>query len=693
MLKILSKGILSIPNLNLFIKEELDSYNFSKKIDAIAGWGHKASAKKAIALSKRLNVPYIALEDGFVRSFDLGVNNALPMSLSVDTSGCYYDASSISGIEKLIANREWYTDDLTKEAELLISKIKKHEISKYNLSKDIDLSFDIFKDTKDKRLLIIDQTKNDASLLLGAVSDDINDRIIDEILKNYKDYSIFLKVHPDVLCGKKEGLININILKESLDVKVISDNYNAIALLKCFDTVFTATSQMGFEALLLGLEVHCFGVPFYSGYGLTRDHKEHQKIVYRQKFLNVDVKTLFAAAYLKLCRYINPITKQRTTLADVIDILVEQKKAYKRNNRDFVVLNATSWKKELVQAYLKYNKSLIYVNDTKKALELCKEKGATIVQWASKAIDGLKYQAATQGIKTLFIEDGFIRSRGLGSTYEKPMSLVLDNNGIYYDPLSGSDLFSILNNIKTRDDYDFLIAKAKKIREYLVSHNITKYNVGDNRKLDEFISCIKDKAKGREIILVPGQVEDDASVKKAGGLIQTNMELLRKVRENNLNSFILYKPHPDVVALTRKGGNFKGEIFSLYDIMVNDLNISSLYKIVDKVCVLSSQSGFEALLRGKKVEVYGKPFYAGWQLSSDKCAIKGRDAVLSIDDLVAGVLLLYPTYYDWNSGLFARVEDICYRLEHMQERPKDKFLVKLLKLFIALRQKIATRHY
>ena len=49
-------------------------------------------------------------------------------------------------------------------------------------------------------------------------------------------------------------------------------------------------------------------------------------------------------------------------------------------------------------------------------------------------------------------------------------------------------------------------------------------------------------------ILVPGQVEDDASIRLGTRDICTNLALLRSTREQNPDAIVIYKPHPDVEA-------------------------------------------------------------------------------------------------------------------------------------------------
>lgn len=56
------------------------------------GWSHKSTVYKARRGVVKHNLPYIALEDGFLRSLDLGFKGAQPLSLVMDHTGIYYDA-------------------------------------------------------------------------------------------------------------------------------------------------------------------------------------------------------------------------------------------------------------------------------------------------------------------------------------------------------------------------------------------------------------------------------------------------------------------------------------------------------------------------------------------------------------------------------------------------------------------------
>jgi capsular polysaccharide export protein len=45
-------------------------------------------------------------------------------------------------------------------------------------------------------------------------------------------------------------------------------------LINQVNEVWTMTSLLGFEALIRGKSVTCLGLPFYCGWGLTRDRQE-----------------------------------------------------------------------------------------------------------------------------------------------------------------------------------------------------------------------------------------------------------------------------------------------------------------------------------------------------------------------------------------------------------------------------------
>lgn len=230
------------------------------------------------------------------------------------------------------------------------------------------------------------------------------------------------------------------------------------------------------------------------------------------------------------------------------------------------------------------------------------------------------------------IEDGFLRSVGLGADLVTPISWVIDKRGIYYDATCASDLEQLL---LTTDFIPDLLQRASKLRTRIVNSGLTKYNVGKSNWM---------RPDANRVILVPGQVESDASLRFGAPGIRTNIGLLQAVRQANPDAYVVYKPHPDVIAGLRASGQGENEARRWSDEVVTETAMHELLDAVDEVHVLTSLAGFEALMRGKKVCCYGQPFYAGWGLTQDVVPVARRTRKLSLDELVAGTLILYPTY-------------------------------------------------
>lgn len=259
--------------------------------------------------------------------------------------------------------------------------------------------------------------------------------------------------------------------------------------------------------------------------------------------------------------------------------------------------------------------------------------GATLIVW------GMRDQGRVlpDRVRVLRIEDGFLRSVGLGADLIRPVSWVIDDLGIYYDATRPSRLERILTEMV----FDAVaLDRAAALRERIVDSRLTKYNVGTGGW--------QRPGNGQRVILVPGQVESDASIAYGApeGIcrVRRNMDLLRAVREANPDAWVVYKPHPDVLAGLRVRGLDEDAALRWCDEQVVDVSMGEMLDRVDEVHVITSLTGFEALLRGKRVVCYGQPFYAGWGLTEDMAPIARRARRLSLDELVAGALIVYPSY-------------------------------------------------
>lgn len=623
MIRILSRGIAQIAGqLEVLLGEPCIYAPIWRKIpcDKIAGWGLKPSAGKARCYAAQHGLPYWALEDGFLRSVGLGKTEP-PLSIVVDDLGIYYDARQPSRLESLIATP--LSDAQQLRANALIATWRAARVSKYNHAREFA------DDLPARYVLVVDQTFGDASIQYGLADASSFARMLDAALAENPDCTVLLKVHPDVVAGYKRGHFDLDALAHNPRVQVLGVDAHPVRLIEHAQALYVVTSQMGFEGLLWGKPVRCFGMPFYAGWGLTRD-----VLPTPQRRKPVCLENLAHAALIAYPRYLHPETGQRCEPEALISWMGLQRQMRGRFPAKLYALNFSRWKKPIVRDFFQGSR-VIFVRRAEQVPSV-----ATCILWGRCDMAGLP-----AGVKPVRLEDGFLRSVGLGADLVRPLSWVMDDLGIYYDATMPSRLEQLL--VSTAFD-DALRGRAQALRYSICRHGLTKYNVGQRQW--------QRPAGTDRVILVPGQVETDASLAWGAPGIRRNIDLLRAVRQANPDAYVVYKPHPDVVAGLRNRGQGEDEAAQWCNEVLVDCSMGQLLGAVDEVHVLTSLAGFEALLRGKRVETWGQPFYAGWGLTLDHMPVTRRTRGLSLDELVAGVLILYPTYVSRTTGKFCTPE-------------------------------------
>ena len=365
------------------------------------------------------------------------------------------------------------------------------------------------------------------------------------------------------------------------------------------------------------------------------------------------LEAVFAAAWLLYARYVDPFTGLPTSFEATARTLALWKQKEEADRLPIVALGVARWKRAQVRRFLQATTGApSFRSRPASALRLAARQGGRLVVWASREPDGLARQAAAAGVPLLRLEDGFLRSSGLGADLVPAASLCLDAEGIYYDPTGPSALES---SIERGNFPQEVLARARRLREAIVQHGLSKYNTG------AAATGIAWPA-GRRRLLVPGQVEDDGSVRKGSPLVRSNLELLRRARAAAPEAFLVYKPHPDVEAGHRKGAVPESGTRALADLVARGISSSALLAEIDEVHTMTSLIGFEALLRGRDVVTWGLPFYAGWGLTRDHLACPRRTRKACLDELFAAALVLHPRYLDPVTGLPCPVEMVLQRL-------------------------------
>ncbi len=660
-----SRGVAVIPNLAALVGAERvilrPSADVASTIDAVIGWGEKPNTRVARDYARRHGIAYWRAEDGFLRSVGLGVNGDPPLSVVLDDRGVYYDARRESLLEALL-NRASGGDPLDDEgllarARRAIASIVASRLSKYNHtpSGPVDLG-----GAEPERVLVVDQTFADLSVSCGLASAASFTAMLEAALAEHPDAEIIVKTHPDVVAGKKRGYLGEPASNPR--VRLLGESINPLALIEAVDHVYVVTSQLGFEALLLGKSVSCFGVPFYAGWGLTDDRC---RIARRSRSRSLE--QLFAAAYILYARYIDPDSGEPCEIERVNEHLALQRAQIERNHGAIFCFGFQFWKRKYVRAYLRSpGNRVVFPLNAAHAARLGFDSRARMLVWGYRAGSACARLAGRHGVGISRMEDGFLRSVGLGSDLALPASLVVDSEGIYYNPKQPSELESILQNTQFSAEE---LERARLLRHSIVGAGLSKYNVGGSLELSV--------PAGRRVLLVPGQVEDDASIRLGCRDIRTNAALLREARRANPDAFIIYKPHPDVLSGNRKGHIASSAALSMCDHVEQDASLAQCLAVVDEVHTLTSLVGFEALLRDLTVVVYGQPFYSGWGLTVDRHPISRRRRHLTVDELVAGALIRYPRYFNHRTRSFTVPETIVSQLCTQRDSDKSARTVKM----------------
>ena len=615
-------------------------------IDLIIGWGRKPKALKALAYAKKHHRPYVTLEDGFIHSMSQGRLGASSCSLVVDELGVFYDAKTASSLEQLINTIQLNTEQINR-AQRNIETITRYNITKYNNAK---LIIPDFIKTLRNTVLVIDQVRGDMSIPHSLASLESFNQMLDSAIAENPNSDILIKTHPDVINGKRKGCIT---LPKQLPPKVhiISENINPLGLLKHVKKVYVVSSQMGFEALLLGKPVVCFAAPFYTGWGLTDDRLITASDVFKRRKNRPDLLSIFYATYLQYSNYIHPDTEVACELEDVLEYIKLQYKVWAKHTGKIFCIGFSPWKKRFIAAFLKTpDNEIFFADNATDAKEQGFDNTSKVCLWSSRFENeanklSLEFQAPIWRL-----EDGFIRSVSLGSNYALPASLVVDKRGLYFNPQKPSDLEVILSETEFSKDQ---LLSAKQLKHQLIEQAISKYNVG-MRDVRNLFTAAGEKRK----LLVPGQVADDASILKGCQDIKSNIDLLKIVRNKHPNDYIIYKPHPDVLSGNRKGHIDNDDLAIFCDEVVTDISITDCLQQVDEVHTMTSLVGFEALMRELDVYCYGIPFYSGWGLTTDRHQCERRTRKLSLNELLAGTLISYPLYMNWETKSYTTASHI-----------------------------------
>ncbi|WP_372835202.1 capsular polysaccharide biosynthesis protein, partial [Puniceibacterium confluentis] len=595
--------------------------------DLVGVWGQSPTAHRGETMARRHGATLVRIEDGFLRSLLPGRDGEPPLGLMVDHAGVHFDGRSPSDLEQLLATHPLDDSALLDRARGAMAWMAEAHLSKY-------AAVDPALEPPDPGyVLVIDQTRGDASVTASRAD---RARFLEMLVFAQEEHPgcrVVIKTHPETARGHRAGHFTAADCNER--ISLLDTPHSPWALFEGAVGVYTVSSQMGFEAILAGHRPRVFGQPFYAGWGLTTDE---DPVPRRERRLTR--AQLFAAAMILYPKWHDPYRDRLCEIETVLATLEARARAWREDRRGWVACGMRMWKRKPLQDFFGAHRRMVFDNDRSRAARRAEDSGRGLMVWAGKADPG---EAVTR------VEDGFLRSRGLGAALIPPLSLVCDDLGIYYDPARASRLESLINATDSlRPDQ---ILRAGALIRHLTRSGLTKYNLS---------GAVPSLPSGHRI-LVTGQVEDDASILCGCTDIRSNRALLERARADNPDAVILWKPHPDVEAGLRTGAVDRPQRWA--DAVLGGVDMAALLSCVDEVWTLTSLAGFEALLRGREVVTLGVPFYAGWGLTRDLGPVPARRAARpTIEALVHASLIAYPRYRDPVTGLPCPVEVVAQRL-------------------------------
>jgi capsular polysaccharide export protein len=581
------------------------------KLDGFIGWGRRPSGVKAMRLAATHAKSLLTLEDGFLKSYAPGRGDPAH-SFVIDRQGIYFDARHRSDLADLIDGGAVGSAE-TARAEAAMAFIRENRISKYNNAPVLALE-DCDVPLEKPFVLLVDQVGGDASIAGALADESAFARMVADARSRYPGATLIARTHP----AAKDSLIIEAARKLGIEI-VIPGRMNPWPLLENAAAVYTVSSQLGFEALMAGATVHVFGVTYYSHRGLTVDH-----CTAPTPRTAASLAQVFHAAYIGYSRYLDLHDRQPVEIETALAQMCTVRDQRNRIERRVYTGGLSPWKRKALSPFIEGPQGKpVHCRTFAQAVALARQDGGQLAVWGSS-------RALPDGVAAVRFEDGFIRSRGLGANLALPCSLAMDDEHVYYDARGESRLERV---IATHAFPATLTERAARLVETIVARGVSKYNVGSD-------VALPDVAGGRLRILVPGQVEKDASIRFGSPMVKTNASLVAAVRALYPDAFLAYKEHPDVSSGLRSGGVTPVDA----DIIVREGDIKHWISWCDRLETMTSLAGFEALIRAKPVGVHGIPFYAGWGLTDDRLEVPRRRRKVSVEMLVAATLILYPFY-------------------------------------------------
>ena len=363
------------------------SIGLPREGDVVGVWGNSPTARRGLAIVARHNAPVLRVEDSFLRSLHPGRVGEPPLGLLLDRSGVHFDPAQPSDLETLLATHPLDDTALLNRARYGIERMRELHLSKYSA---VDPTLP---PPDPGYVLVVDQALNDASVTASKGEYARFREMLVMAQEENPGARILIKTHPETVAGYRSGYFSDQDLSDR--VAFFSTPISSWLLLDGAVGVYTLSSQFGFEAILAGHKPRVFGQPFYAGWGLTQDEEYFPR---RQRKLTR--AQLFAAAMILCPSWYDPYRDRLCELETVLDTLEAQTRAWRQDLKGWTASGMRLWKRKHLQQMFGREKKIRFTSGPPDSSD------RPHMVWANQSLARRRVSVR--------IEDGFLRSRGLG---------------------------------------------------------------------------------------------------------------------------------------------------------------------------------------------------------------------------------------------------------------------------------------
>lgn len=588
------------------------------------------------------------VEEGFLAYLRHPICGHSPLSVVIDRTGIHYDSTRPSDLQSiLIQTAASWTDGMGARARRIMATIRRLRLSKYNHQEGL-----LGEETGRRyRVLLVDQSTQSRALRYGGANTDIFEQMMDSSCKGFPETDLVVKMHPDHDLNRAKSILHGRIRP---GVSALPPRVNIWSVLNQVDVVYTVSSQVGFEALMAGKKVVCFGQPFYSGWGLTTDVASG-----RGSGRQLTLEQLVYGVLVKYPLYIHP---ERQELCDIEEILSYLESAHLGAlgfyDRIYTV-GLRPQEKRTLPEYLRGHLALD-VNHISPKSARSRTYGPTeaVLYWDPRECHGddLSY-LESRGVSVL--RAGPWPMDPIQGDQAQPNILQITRNRLYNDGSPRNDLVLLLE--QAHFDFD-LLRRAETLQQNFLAVLEQESKIRSH--------ALNNQSVGRWIALVLGQGEGEGPWGVREKAVSTDHELLTQVRLDFPEAYILYAPP---VGESYSENHVPMSVDpTLYDQLVRPEHTVSCFKLADAVHVVSAFRGIYALIYGKLLYTYGRPFYAGWGLTHDAEVFVGRSKQRSLTELLCATFILAPTYFNWLTRTSGTPEEAVRRLFTIQSQEDSR---------------------